>query len=130
MQKIESRDSAGASGKSRYFSGVPCKRDHPGWRYVSTNCCIDCARLQSKGTNDAERFKKKSRNLETFAKQSNRWAAINVIVERELENTIHNLISMVRGGRSGIDKFIELHEEDKPLVMALINVLNKKRESI
>ena len=37
-----SRDEARAAGADRYFTGVPCQRDHLSDRYTSTGNCIEC----------------------------------------------------------------------------------------
>lgn len=40
--EIISRKDAHASGRRKYFSGVPCKKGHVAERYVTTNGCVAC----------------------------------------------------------------------------------------
>jgi hypothetical protein len=43
---IISRDSAKALGFTLFRTGEPCRRNHTGWRYVSTTNCLDCLNLK------------------------------------------------------------------------------------
>lgn len=41
---IISKEQAKTMGLKIYRTGRPCTKGHTGWRYVSTNSCIDCLR--------------------------------------------------------------------------------------
>ncbi len=43
-EMVISKEAAGTLGMKVYRTGVPCRRGHKGFRYVSTNSCIDCLR--------------------------------------------------------------------------------------
>ncbi len=43
---VLSKDEAAAVGSATYRTGLPCRRGHTGWRYVSSGACIACMRSQ------------------------------------------------------------------------------------
>ncbi len=43
-----SRDDAISDGKTRYFTGKPCKKGHTVQRFVANRCCVDCLAISRK----------------------------------------------------------------------------------
>ncbi len=52
---IISREEAYSTGKTRYFTGTPCRQGHVAQRYVRGGACVDC---QSKFSRRIHPFRK------------------------------------------------------------------------
>jgi hypothetical protein len=46
---IISRAEAKELGLGRFYTGVPCRRDHASERYTKTGLCVACAALRNRG---------------------------------------------------------------------------------
>lgn len=44
MSRFVSRQEAIEKGLPRYFTGLPCKREHEVERYTASGNCVECAR--------------------------------------------------------------------------------------
>ena len=60
-----------------YESGIPCKRGHPGLRYLSSNGCVDC--VKERATRWANENKEKRKQI------VNKWDRSNQSKRNEIE---------------------------------------------
>lgn len=62
-----SRDDAISNGKTRYFTGKPCRKGHTVQRFVANRCCVDCLAIS--------RAKHAMRNPKSAQESSARYKA-------------------------------------------------------
>ena len=116
---IFSRGDAIAAGKTRYFTGKPCKRGHVSERMVSTLTCVHCKQEREKneyaGAKRSSRLSKSNKwNSENRSRMNAR--AVVYQTERRKSDPLYafqsSVKSMVAGaiGRRGHSKSARTHE--------------------
>ena len=60
-----------STGAKTYLSGMPCKRGHPGLRYVKSGLCVECGRAHTRAAN----LRRNPAEREQYAAQKRDWMA-------------------------------------------------------
>jgi hypothetical protein len=69
------KDEARKRGLKYYFTGRACRRGHVAWRYVSCGKCVDCAPVEVRGWNAANKRRQRE--------NARRWRAKNPDYQKE-----------------------------------------------